>query len=693
MVLDSSGLLLNRLETATALGIDLSKVVLPQQFPTWNDGDGWNQPGHYQTIQLADIDGDHQAELIGRGAKGLQVHHWNKTTHVWEELSVEGPLKDADGWNRPEDYSTIQLADIDGDGRAELIARNRFGIGTFRWQSDSASWHQIGQTPQLMGPGWAEPQHNTSLQLSDIDFDGCDELVARGPDGFSTWRWDGTTWIRLNLDNSIFGDKWAAPQYYSTIRLADVDGDGQAEVVGRAANGLQVYHWNKTSHTWEALSLEGPFGDASGGDKPEHYRTIQFGYLLGGQPKGACVMARGPDSLEAFEFIPSSDGQPAQWGIRAATPHFNANDGWDKPERYMTIQYADIDGDGRAELVARGSKGLEAWRRPFAENSWTQITADSGVMTDDEGWGEPQSYLTIQAADVDGDGKLELVGRGSDGIQTWKWGTTAEAPSTEAGAPAAQTPVIGFRTTAVDGFYQPTVTGFPDYSNNPGQLRSYEQISQYLLMLDPIWPPNGADPAEKDIRRQYINTLESSWQSFADKVADLKGKEPSGVSPGDFENVRHQIELELRFVNYAYVWFGNIRTLLKELFDEGAMSVPVVAAFLEMPPPNDNQAEVWLNWLSLVAAFVTAITMLVVVFFAPEAVPIIAACGSIISTTFRVGAMAAGGNGGGITLSTQVAQLQRELLAGRERRVGRQRSDPDCISAALGSTEGARPAD
>jgi hypothetical protein len=39
--------------------------------PAWNDTEGWDQPQYYTTIQTADIDGDGAAELIARAAAGI----------------------------------------------------------------------------------------------------------------------------------------------------------------------------------------------------------------------------------------------------------------------------------------------------------------------------------------------------------------------------------------------------------------------------------------------------------------------------------------------------------------------------------------------------------------------------------------------------------------------------------------------
>src|SRR5580765_313283 len=41
--------------------------------PSWSDGAGWTDPGRWQTILYADLDGDGQVELLGRSADGFEV--------------------------------------------------------------------------------------------------------------------------------------------------------------------------------------------------------------------------------------------------------------------------------------------------------------------------------------------------------------------------------------------------------------------------------------------------------------------------------------------------------------------------------------------------------------------------------------------------------------------------------------------
>ena len=120
----------------TAKGDELSGhwQLLPDG-PAWNDTGNWNQPQYYSTIQAADIDGDRAAELIARAAAGIVTSKYDPNTRTWHSLP-DGPLwSDAQGWNQPQYYTTIQTANIDGDrdGTAGLIARAAAGITGFKY--------------------------------------------------------------------------------------------------------------------------------------------------------------------------------------------------------------------------------------------------------------------------------------------------------------------------------------------------------------------------------------------------------------------------------------------------------------------------------------------------------------------------------------------------------------------------------
>ena len=101
-------------------------TVPPLQFPLWNDAHGWSKPSQFETIQLADIDGDGQDELIARDSDGLNVYHWDASALTWilmlELKDFPLDFSDAAGWNQPERYQSISFIAITNDKKAQLLA-------------------------------------------------------------------------------------------------------------------------------------------------------------------------------------------------------------------------------------------------------------------------------------------------------------------------------------------------------------------------------------------------------------------------------------------------------------------------------------------------------------------------------------------------------------------------------------------
>ena len=59
--------------------------------PSWTDAGGWSDPSQYSTIQLADVNGDGRDELIGRSDAGIQIYRFDTTLGQWR------PQVDANG--------------------------------------------------------------------------------------------------------------------------------------------------------------------------------------------------------------------------------------------------------------------------------------------------------------------------------------------------------------------------------------------------------------------------------------------------------------------------------------------------------------------------------------------------------------------------------------------------------------------
>ncbi|GLV59930.1 hypothetical protein KDH_67540 [Dictyobacter sp. S3.2.2.5] len=392
-----------------------------------SDAAGWNQPQYYETLRLADINGDGQVELMIRGSAGLRTYAYNPASRQWQDLQAGTlGLTDTGGWNQPQYYRTLRVADIDGDGQAELLVRGAAGLRTFAFNRTNKQWQDLNAP--IPGTedanGWNQPQYYETFQLADINADGRDELIFRGPFGLFTYAFDVTRkyWYDLNAGALGLTDAggWNQPQYYRTFRLADINGDGQAELLVRSAAGLRTFAFNLSNNKWQDLDAPIPgTEDANGWNQPQYYETFQLADInADGRDE---LIFRGPFGLFTYAF----DVTHKYWyDLNAGDLGMTDSAGWGLPQYYRTFRLADINADGQAELLVRGSGGLLAYAFNLATSTWNNLQSDTLGLNDTGGWSNPQYYSTIQAADIDGDGQAELLARAAIGITGWHYNTS-----------------------------------------------------------------------------------------------------------------------------------------------------------------------------------------------------------------------------------------------------------------------------
>ena len=271
----------------------------------FSDAAGWAAPSWGLTLQLADVDGDGRADACGRTSAGLVCAlSTGSGLGPAQRFSQGTDFSDTDGATATDEtlYGSLHLGDINGDHRADVCMRKTDGVYcalSLGLTFSSASQYTTGFAS---AQGWNTPQYATTLQLGDVNGDGHADLCGRGVYGIlcimATARGDafnGGSWWTFRGAFSD-GEGWnASRSLYGSIRLTDVDGDGRADVCGRSAMGPVC-----------ALST----GDLFGPLRP-----------IGGQ-----------------EF---TDGRS-----------------WNNDRYGPTFQFADLDGDGRADACGRGSMGL-----------------------------------------------------------------------------------------------------------------------------------------------------------------------------------------------------------------------------------------------------------------------------------------------------------------------------------------------
>src|SRR5690606_12603698 len=137
-------------------------------------------------------------------------------------------------------YATIRMGDVDGDGLADVCARANAGV--YCALSNGSGFDASSRWNDVMSDasGWNHPRYYTTIRLADVDGDGKADLCGRGPDGFDCWISDGSRFDR-RIEGPRWSDasSWGSARYYGTIRMGDLNGDRRADVCARAAAGIR----------------------------------------------------------------------------------------------------------------------------------------------------------------------------------------------------------------------------------------------------------------------------------------------------------------------------------------------------------------------------------------------------------------------------------------------------------------------
>jgi MYXO-CTERM domain-containing protein len=351
--------------------------------PELSDQTGWADASNWSTLRMGDLDGDGRADLCARADAGIRC--WLSEGDGFS-ASIQGPpLADDVGWAAPQYAGTLRMADIDGDGRDDLCAR---AAADFRcWPSTGDGFADPWLLPDLSDEaGFDTASRYGTIRMGDVDADNRVDVCARTADGMRCWRSTGS-----GFEGPIEGPHWSDDagwdrlEYWSTIRLVDLDGDRRADLCARSSTGL-VCHLSTGDGFGPPIA--GPqWSDDTGWADYDNYSTIRFGDLDGDGQRDVCARANAGIVCSRFE----GDG----FGATFTGPPLADASGWNAIRFYSTIRLIDFDGDGLDDLCARSSAGVQCW--PSTGDGFGPPVPGPG-WSDASGWGKPQYYATFRGA-------------------------------------------------------------------------------------------------------------------------------------------------------------------------------------------------------------------------------------------------------------------------------------------------------
>jgi hypothetical protein len=364
---------------------------------------------------------------------------------------------------------SVTLADVDGDGRAEMIVQIDAGGsgGNDFWVmklDPSGFWRHLSQIP---GHPLEADFDCSSLQQAaravapaDVDGDGIAEVVVQidatgsGANDFWVMKFNVAAtaapgWTHLSpiqghpleADFDCSGLQNAARAFC----VGDVDGDGRAEAViqidaaGSGGNDFWVMKFNAATRAWDHLS-------------PIAGHALEADFDCSGLQQGAKVFAAGDVDGDGRDevvlqidakgsggndfWVMKYDPQTTTWRHLSPIAGHALEADFDcsgLPNRARTMVLADVDGDDRVEVVvqidASGSGANDFWVMKFniagAAPFWTHLSPipDHALEADFDCSGLPQAARSVSAGDVDNDGRAEVVlqidAPGSGGNTFW----------------------------------------------------------------------------------------------------------------------------------------------------------------------------------------------------------------------------------------------------------------------------------
>lgn len=195
---------------------------------------GWQGAKHVRAV--ADLTGDHRADIIGFGDAGVWTSLGDGSGGFGAPRFALADLGYNQGW-RPERHPRF-VADLTGDGRSDIIGFGDAGVWTSRSNGDgTVTGAQFVLANLGYNQGWRVDQHPRFV--TDLTGDGKADLIGFGNDGVWIALGDGNGGFgaaRFVLANFGFNQGWRVdlhPRF-----LADVTGDGRPDIVGFGDDGV-----------------------------------------------------------------------------------------------------------------------------------------------------------------------------------------------------------------------------------------------------------------------------------------------------------------------------------------------------------------------------------------------------------------------------------------------------------------------
>ncbi len=358
----------------------------------WDDG--WNHAS-YQERRMADINGDGRYDLIGFGYS--KTHFALSDGDEFVTADPQSMFSKLDGYSDLGKYPRM-MADVNADGREDIIGFGYRNIQVALSQGEGFSGPQDWSDYLTYGNGGWDSQNIRTI--GDVNGDGRSDIV-----GFGNSKLVLLVSTGHGFDSPIIYENWFTKKDgYRTPRdfprmLADVNGDGRADIIGFLKDGnvqvgISTGSGFKAPESW-TVEFKGTNDNWIAGRNPRYIQDMNGDGL-------ADLIGFTDDHVIVAFSTGKSFTAPEKW-----TKDFTYNNGgWNDSAGTMRV-LGDVNGDRLPDVIAFGHNntyfGISVGSK-FSSDLYDEIKDTYGYQSIGQNPRFP--------ADVTGNGIVTLVGIG-----------------------------------------------------------------------------------------------------------------------------------------------------------------------------------------------------------------------------------------------------------------------------------------
>ena len=348
-----------------------------------------NQPFSGFLIDVVDVDGDGDVDLLSGTQNGAGIVWYENT----DGMGSFTPQRQISGDN----IRSIRGTDLDGDGDVDIITANQFVGSRFQphivWYGNTEGSFDGRSYRAIADQSAAVDRAITA----DLDGDGDADVLAASFEGTIAWQ--------ENLDSrGTFGEQrviTTETNFTQELLAADFDGDGDLDVLSASSQDNKVAWYENT----DGLGAFGPQRVLT--TAALSARSVYATDIDGDGDLDVLSASWRDDKIAWYENVDGRGSFGPQQEISTRT------------DGATSVYAADLDGDGDVDVLSSsaiwtpepGREGLHRSSVAWYENTDGQGNFRARIVAARTG-----ETSQVHAADVDGDGDIDVLSAADDGI-------------------------------------------------------------------------------------------------------------------------------------------------------------------------------------------------------------------------------------------------------------------------------------